>query len=451
MDVPPSPHVAMAANGRLHPEVRMKTHLPPVVAFCLVAFVAGGADWPQWRGPGRTDVSAETGLLKTWPADGPPLLWTFGEAGTGYSGPAVVGDRVYILGARGGTEQVFALDLKTGKEVWSADIGPTFTFKGNTWGEGPRSTPSVDGDLLYALGGQGELVCVETASGKERWRKNMLKDLEGAMSPAAGAWWGYSWSPLVDGVAVICVPGGAKGTLAAVDKKTGDVLWRSAELTDPSTYSSPIVEEVDGSRQYMQMTDFGVAGVAAKDGKLLWNYRRKPPYEDVIITTPVYHDHHVYTTAGFGQGCDLVKITAADGAFNAAKAYANKNMKNTQGGVVLVNEYIYGYSDGRGWVCQDFKTGKVVWDKKKLGAGSLTCADGHLYCYAENEGTAALVEVSKTGYQEKGRFEIPQKAKNRAANGKIWTHPVVANGRLYLRDQEWIFCYDIKDRSAGGR
>jgi outer membrane protein assembly factor BamB len=184
-------------------------------------------DWPQWQGPDRTNVSKETGLLKTWPKDGPKLLWTFEKAGVGYSGPAVVGDRLYTMGGREDTSYVFAIDVKSGKEIWNCPIGKLFK---NGYGDGPRSTPTVDGDFLYALDAQGELICVEIASGKKRWAVNLEKDLKGEMMSG----WGYSESPLVDGDQVVCCPGGKEGTVAALDKKTGKVLWRSKELTDNS-------------------------------------------------------------------------------------------------------------------------------------------------------------------------------------------------------------------------
>jgi outer membrane protein assembly factor BamB len=427
----------------------------PLAGLLTLLSAANAADWAQWRGPDRTDVSAETGLLKSWPKDGPPLRWTYAEAGVGYSGPAVVGERLFTMGARGPTEYLVALDTKTGGEVWATPVGPTFTFKGNSWGDGPRSTPTVDGDRVYALGGQGELVCVEAATGKEVWRISLLKDLDGEVSPAGGGpekiGWGYTESPLIDADRLVCTPGGKQGTMASLDKKTGQVQWRSQELTDPATYSSPVAAGIGGVRQYVQMTDLGVVGVAAQDGRLLWRYIRKPAYTDFVIPTPVIRGDEVYTTVG-GEGCDLIKVTHEGTKFKATKVYSNKNMKNQHGGGVLVDGHVYGFSDGKGWVCQDFKTGKIVWaEKRKLGRGSLTCADGRLYCYTEDGGTAALVEASPAGWKEIGRFALPRESKLHKPNGKIWTHPVVANGRLYLRDQELLFCFDVRDGARGAR
>jgi len=405
-------------------------------------------DWPQWQGPDRSNISKEVGLLKSWPKDGPKLLWTFDKAGVGFSGPAVVGDRLFIMGGREDNSCVFALEVKTGKELWSCPIGKTYR---NSYGDGPRGTPTIDGDSLYALDGQGELICVETASGKKRWSVNMQKDLKGEMMSG----WGYSESVLVDGDQVVCCPGGKEGTVAALDKKTGKVKWRSKELTDKATYSSLVVAEIGGVRQFVQLThkgasDGGIVGVAAKDGKLLWYYPR-PGYNTAVIPTPIVRDDLVYASAGYGAGCDLLQIKRTGEKFEAKELYksSQKNvMKNQHGGVVLVGDSVYGYSDGRGWTCQKLKTGEAAWDDKvKVGRGSLTCVDGYLYCYAESTGEVYLVEASPDSLKLNSKFKTPKQKKE----GSIWTHPVVANGRLYLRDQDLIFCYDVREHAAAAR
>lgn len=441
----------------------MKNRSPIFLTGCLlllpIAIQAG--DWPGWRGPKRDNVADETGLLQTWPKGGPPLLWTYPQAGIGYSDPAVVGDRLFLMGAREGTEYVFALDLKTvkpggtPKEIWSARIGPMFTWKGNSWNAGPSATPTVDGDLLFALGGQGELICVDTTSGKERWRKNLPLDMGAEINPIGGGpekiGWGFTWSPLVDNDHLICVPGGSQGTLAALDKKTGQVVWRSKELADLATYSSPIAIEVSGVRQYVVVTNEAVSGVAAKDGTLLWRYLKKPPYGDVVIPTPISQADSVYVSAGSGAGCDLIKLTLSGQKFRAERVYSNKTMVNQQGGVVLVGDHIYGYSEGKGWVCQELKSGKMAWSQRRaLGRGSLTCADGKLYCYGEDDGTVVLVDATPAGWKEHGRFGLPQQSKLRRPSGKVWAHPVVSHAHLYLRDQDLLFCYDLHEQARGG-
>jgi outer membrane protein assembly factor BamB len=401
------------------------------------------SDWPQWRGPDRTNISHETGLLRSWPEGGPPLLWTYKDAGIGYSGPSIVGDRLFTMGARGDTEYVFALDTGTGKEVWSTAVGPLFT---NGYGDGPRGTPTTDGSVLYALGGQGKLICVETATGKKRWQMDMHSDLQGKMMSD----WGYTESPLVDGEKLMCTPGGDSGTLAALDKNTGKLIWRSTELTDPASYSSCIIADVRGIRQYVVLTGQGVAGVAGDDGRLLWHYvQPEGKYRVAVVATPIFHDNSVYVSADYNAGCDLIKLSPEGRRIKAEKIYSNHNIENHHGGVIFVNGYLYGCSGNTNqrarWVCQDFATGRNVWESSKMEAGSLTGADGMLYCYGQHEGTVALVEVSPDGWKERGRFTIPEQTTNRSPRGGIWTHPVVANGHLYLRDQELLYCYDVKD------
>ncbi len=426
----------------------MKTRTRCLLVFCLLSLTLPvfAADWPQWRGPRRDDVSREKGLLTTWPKGGPQLLWTFEDAGIGYSGPAIVGDRLYTLGGDGDKEHVFALDLTTRKKVWSTPVGP-FYRHGN--GDGPRSTPTVDGDVLFCLTGPGELLCVETKGGKVRWQVNLKKDLGGQM--ASG--WGYSESVLVDGDKVVCTPGGSKGALAALDKGTGKILWRSSDYKARATYSSIIVATIGNVKQYVQVTGSGVAGIAAEDGKLLWQSNQSAHV--ISVSTPVCKGDLVYVSTGYGVGAGAVKVTRDGDAFKAERLYdrdEQKLMMNHHGGFLLVGDHVYGYSDSRGWICQELKTGKLIWRGKgrDFGKGSLTCADGHLYCYTENGGKVALIEASPQEYKEKGRFTIPKRAKsNRHQNA--WTHPVVANGRLYLRDQEYLFCYDVSGQKAARR
>jgi outer membrane protein assembly factor BamB len=427
----------------------MKTRALFVLAVLLVAIPPlSAADWPQWRGPNRDNISSETGLLKTWPKEGPKLLWTGPDIGLGYSGPAVGGDHLYILGTRDKSEYVFALDANTGKELWAVEIGPIFHFQGNNWGDGPRATPTVDGPYLYVLGGQGELICLDIATRKKVWGRNLYKDFNGSVMDNNGpprTGWGYCEGPLVDGDQLVCTPGGNDGLLLALDKKTGQVLWRSKEVKSKAPYSSIIAAEIGGVRQYIQLTEQGVAGVAAKDGRLLWQYAHAN--DDLVVRTPIVHDNCVFTTYSFGSGSDLFRIIPGGGGFQTEKVYSNKNMKNEMGGVVLVGDHLYGYSDNKGWICQEFqkKKGEIVWDeKRKLGKGSVTYADGHLYCFTEEDGIVALVEAKPAKWKENGRFKIPRESTRKAPSGKIWTAPVVANGKLYLRDQELLFCYDIK-------
>ncbi len=415
--------------------------LPVVLMILLLGTAALAADWPQWQGPDRDNVSKETGLLQDWPKGGPKFVWSTDILGSGYSGPAVVGDRVFILGSDGKQDFAIALDANDkGKKVWAVPIGP---FVPNRYGSGPRGTPTVDGDILYALGSAGQLHCLRVADGSRVWAVDLLKDLGGSKPN-----WNYSESPFVDGDKVICTPGGRNGTLAALDKATGKEVWRSKELTAGATYSSVVVTEIGGNRHYVQMTTEGVVGVASRDGKLLWK-QNVAVNGTATIPTPVVNENFVYATSDYGAGCALLKLSGDGGPVKAEVVYKNRNMDNHHGGVVLVDGCIYGCSgnaNGRPckWVCQDFMSGEVAWNNMNFQPGSVTYADGRLYCYGQNDGTALLVEVSKTGFKEHGRFTIPRQAKRREYNNNHWTHPVVANGKLFLRDQELLFCFDVK-------
>jgi outer membrane protein assembly factor BamB len=256
--------------------------------------------------------------------------------------------------------------------------------------------------------------------------------------------WGFAWSPLVDGDRLICVPGGPKGTVAALDKRSGAVLWRSTEATDQAAYASPMPAEIDGVRQYVVLTNQGLLGVGT-DGSVLWRYERHYPTE--VICSPIVQGALVYVTVGDGHGCDLVRIARQDGHFRAEKVYANKNMSNHHSEVVLVGGHIFGASQRRGWVCQSFMSGEVAWSERdQAPPGSVTYADGRLYAYGEAEGAVHLLEASAAGMVVAGQFRIPQSSKSRKPGGKLWTPPVVAGGHLYLRDQELLFCYDVQEK-----
>jgi outer membrane protein assembly factor BamB len=421
--------------------------LSSLFALCSLALAgfAVAADWPQWRGPDRTDVSKETGLLKSWPEGGPKLLWTFREAGEGYSAPAIIGDTLYCMGADDKNESIYALDLKTQTKKWSTPLGPHISLDR---GDGPRGAPTVDGDQIFGMGSQGNLICVKTSTGEKVWLKELKgKDIGGSLSHQ----WGYSESPLVDGDQVVCTPGGKNGAMAAFNKQNGDLIWRSKDWTDSCAYSSIMQAEIGGIRQYVQMTEKGVAGVAAKDGALLWLFARQA---NITIPTPIISGDYVFVASGYGVGDTLIKITKDGDKFKADEAYSDKDIINHHGGVILVDGNLYGYSDGGKWVCKEMIKGNVLWakgkDETKLGKGSLTCADGCFYCYSEDEGTVALVPVSPEGWKEKGRFNVPEKSKTHGTKGggKYWTHPVVSNGKLYLRDKELLWCYDVKGGTA---
>jgi outer membrane protein assembly factor BamB len=541
-------------------------------------------DWPQWQGPDRTAHSKETGLLAEWPKDGPPLAWKVKGLGGGDSTPSVTGGRIYGMSHRGTNEMVWALSEKDGKELWAVRIAPAHSTSWPQSKEGPSATPTVDGDRLYVMGLAGNVVCLHAADGKVVWQRNLKTDFKGR-SPM----WDFRESPLVDGEKVICTPGGEEITMVALNKLTGETIWKSlvpdragggqtqnrgpggnrpnamqsdpvlstldkdqnkelsadeidaaptallkldknqdgklsedevspqrgdgggqgdrprprrgpgimrmmkalsaldadqsgtieeaeiknaavalrkldengdGKLTDdeagmksmspPNTgaaYSSCIAIDFGGQRQYVQLLSMTVAGVSAADGKLLWRYDKPANSMRINISTPIYHDGHVFAATAYGAGGGLARLSkSASGEFTAEEVWFSKSMENHHGGVILHDGALFGANGGNGGgylACLDFKTGEVLWnerdsDKRRVTKGSVAFADGRIY-YRTEEGPIVLIEPSRKEYLERGRFNQPERTDKPA-----WAHPVVANGKLYIRDQDTLFCYDVK-------
>ena len=546
-----------------------------VAAFAQSAF-CGQFDWPQWQGPDRTGVSKETGLLKEWPKDGPPLVWKMKGLGGGDSTPSIAAGRIYGMSHRGEDEIVWALSEKDGKELWAARIGPAYTTSWHQSKEGPSATPTVDGDRLYVMGLAGNLVCLQAGDGKVLWQRSLMADFGGRMPM-----WSYRESPLVDGDKVIGTAGGTETTMVALNKLTGEVIWknfvpekagqtaparpdnrpnvietdlvlssldkdhdktisadelaaaptvlaaldknkdgslsedevvtaspaaggqgrrrggtirmmkahsamdadgdgalnaaeiknatvalrkidanRDAKLTEDevgmkhfgpqetgAAYSSAIAIDFGGQRQYVQFLATTVAGVSAADGKLLWRYDKPANGMKLNISTPIYHDGHVFAASAYGAGGGLARLTKnASGEFAAEEVWFSKNMENHHGGVILHDGALFGANGGNGGgylASLDFKTGEVLWnekdsDKRRVSKGSVAFGDGRIY-YRTEEGPVVLIEPSRKEYQGRGRFTQPERTDKPA-----WAHPVVANGKLYIRDQDTLFCYDVK-------
>ena len=388
--------------------------------------ILAAADWPQWQGPDRTRVSRETGLLKEWPASGPTTTWTANGLGAGYGSMAVAGNRVFVQGMRGRHSIVIALNRADGKEVWSKVLG---AFETNDRGPGPRGTPTVDGDRLYVLSENGDLACLKI-DGSEVWQRNLLRDFGGRQLR-----WLISESPLVDGAYVVVSPGGPGAGMVKLDKMTGKTVWTAKELSDPAGYSSIVAADVQGVRTYMTFTATAGVGVRASDGKLMFRY---PTAANNVanITTPIFSGNKVFFTSAYGTGGGLLDLTAQNGAVSSKEVYFTREMKNHHGGVVLVDGYLYGYNDLI-LTCLEFATGKMMWRDRSVGKGSVTFADGNLYLQSENN-VVGLAEATPTGYREKGRFTIPDKGL------PSWAHPVVSDGRLYVRNQDTMIVYDIR-------
>ena len=563
-------------------------HRAIALALIVAAFaqnvVCGQFDWPQWQGPDRTAHSKETGLLKEWPKDGPPLAWKIKGLGGGDSTPSVVAGRIYGMSHRGSDEVVWALSEKDGKEIWGVRIAPAHSLNWPQSKEGPSCTPTVDGDRLYVIGLAGNVACLQAADGKVIWQRSIVADFKGR-SPM----WSFRESPLVDGDKVICTPGGEEITMVALNKLTGETIWKSlvpdrvgggqtqnrgfggnrpnamqtdlvlstldkdqnkeistdeitaaptallkldknqdsklsedevspqrgegggdaggqrrrrgpgimrmmkansaldadesgtieeaeiknaavalrkldenrdGKLTDEeagrksmgpqntgAAYSSAIAIDFGGQRQYVQLLAMAVAGVSAADGKLLWRYDKPANSMRINISTPIYHDGHVFAASAYGAGGGLARLSkSASGEITAEEVWFSKSMENHHGGVILHDGALFGANGGNGGgylACLDFKTGEVLWNegepsKRRVTKGSVAFADGRIY-YRTEEGPIVLIEASRKEYVERGRFDQPERTDKPA-----WAHPVVANGKLYIRDQDTLFCYDVK-------
>ena len=406
-----------------------------LAALCPAPYAAeprADAPWPQFRGPNRDGLSSEKGLLPGWPSGGPPLAWKAPGVGRGFSSVAVAGGRVFTMGDKDGASHVFALDQKDGKPIWSAKVGkPGGSYAGT------RCTPTADGDRVYGLGQFGDLVCLDVTDGREVWRKSLPADFKGKSGG-----WNYTESPLVDGDKLIVTPGGLEATMAALNKATGEVIWKGVVPGgDTAGYSSAVVSEGAGVRQYVQLMAGGVASFRAADGKLLWRYERFAR-NTANIPTPVVRDDLVFTAAGYGAGGALLRLVKDGDGVKAEEVYFSRDLTNKHGGVVLVGDNLYGDRDDSGRPFRaDFATGKVQWRKtertKGSGSAAVTYADGRLYFRYDN-GWVALAAASPNGYKEISTFKIPNSSSN------SWAHPVVAGGRLYLREQDTLWCYDVR-------
>jgi outer membrane protein assembly factor BamB len=429
----------------------MKSFIRTSAIICVLcaASVSLGGSWAQFRGPNRDDKSNETGLLQSWPEGGPRLLWTINGLGKGFSNISIVDGKIYTMGDRAvgdpndkKSEQfVIAVDMAAHKDAWAAKVGPAWTDPKS----GPRCTPTVDGELLYAIGTSGDLVCLETATGKERWRKNFEKDFGGQMMSK----WAFSESPLVDGDKVVCTPGGEEAAIVALNKKTGETLWKSKipklgdKGKDGAGYASIMISNACGIRQYVQMMGRGVVSVAADDGRFLWGYNNIA--NDVAnIPNVVVDGDYIFCTTSYKTGSALLKLGKDGAVVKAEEVYflGPDKFENHHGGVVLVDGHIYG-GDGQNrgtLVCLEMKTGNIMWKVPPVGkrSAALFYADKRLY-YRYEDGLMALVEATPQEFRLKGTFTPPATNKD-----PKWPHPVILDGKCYLRDGDMLQCYDVK-------
>ncbi|MDA2938522.1 PQQ-like beta-propeller repeat protein [Acidobacteria bacterium AH-259-A15] len=410
--------------------MRFRLFFALLIALVLTGAAVGGMaapDWPQWRGPDRTGVSQEKGLLQEWPPGGPPVVWSITGLGKGYGTVAIQRDHIFVQGTKGKDSVVFCLNRADGKILWSSALGTNLE---QSRGGGPRGTPTVDGERVYILTENGDLACLQTRDSSVVWYRNILRDFKGR-NPN----WLVSESPLIAGNHVIVTPGGPNASVVALDKMSGKTVWTSKELSDRAAYSSCLVADVQGVRTVLAFTASAGVGLRATDGKLMWSYR-PVANRTANVTTPIFHKDKVFFTSAYGTGCALLALKAQGNEVKAEEIYFSRDMQNHHGGVVLVDGYVYGFSN-RILTCMDFETGKRVWRARSVGKGSLTCADGRLYLLSENN-VVGLAEATPEGYREKGRFVIQDEG------WPSWAHPVVSGGKLYIRNQGRLTSYNIK-------
>lgn len=419
-----------------------------VLAACVslqaVPPAAPGGNWPQWRGPLRDGVSTETGLLASWPAAGPPKVWTTTGLGRGFSSISVSGGRIFTMGDRGNGQFVIALDEETGKEIWAARVGANYNSPDDF--NGPRGTPTIDGTMLYAIGAYSDLVAIDIASGKERWRRNLERDFGGQMMSG----WQWSESPLVDGDRVVVTPGVNRAAIVTLDKATGKEIWRAGvprigpKGADGAGYSSIVISNGAGVKQYVQLTGRGLISVRASDGGYLWS--NNAVANDIAnISTPIVKDNLVFASTSYDTGSVLVELIKDEqGGIAARQRYfiPPNRFQSHHGGMVLIGNYLYGgHGQSRGFpVCIELTTGKSMWSQvRNAGEGSaaVVAAEGKLYFRYQN-GTVVLIDANPAGYRESGSFQIPNPFR------LSWPHPVIAGGRLYLREQDALHAYNVK-------
>ncbi len=437
------------------PESRSRVY-PLLFAACVVlagAISLQAGDWPQWRGPARDGKSSDTGLLQDWPDGGPPMLWERDGLGVGFSSLSVSNGRIFTMGDLDDGQYAMALSEANGELIWKTRVGdPHRDDMG-----GPRSTPTTDADRVYLVTTEGDVVCLDATSGGELWRRSLVRDFKGYLMKAMGSYdWKFSESPLVDGDQVVVTPGHIEALMVALNKRTGEEVWHTqghrlgSQGADGAAYSSAVVSEAAGTRQYVQLVGRGLVGVDAKTGRLLWNYNRVA--SDIAnIATPVAHGDYVFASTGYGTGAALVKIGRDGDELRAEEVYFLQagTLQNHHGGLILHDGTIYtGTGHNKGFpIAVDFLTGKVLWGPVRnqgRDSAAVSYADGRLY-FRYQDGRMILVEASPSAYHEHGSFVIPKVEK------PSWSHPVIADGKLFLREQGNLFCYDIRNRQASSK
>lgn len=403
--------------------------------------VAEDGDWPTFRGADRSGVAQDRDLLKVWPEAGPALLWKSSGLGRGYSSPAISNGKIFTMGDGLSTvqdkdEYIICLNLKDGKELWRSKLGPAWTKGQESW-QSSRSTPTVDGDSVYALTAEGMLIKLSTGDGKEAWRKDLKEEFGGKKADS----WGYSESVLIDGDNLICTPGGETNTMVALNKTNGELIWSCKRPGDRGAgHASVVISHPGGKKVYVTTTGTGAMGVDPETGTLLWDYEIIKT--TAVIPTPIIKDDLVFFTAGYGTGGALVRQIRSGDSVTIDEVYpCDPKLQNKHGGVILIGNHLYGDSGDSGSpFCADLESGEVLWKGRGSGKRSacVAAADGHLY-FRYQDGTMTLVRANPQEFEEVSNFTVPGSGERPS-----WAHPVIANGNLYLREGDTLLCYSLR-------
>jgi len=396
-----------------------------LVVWALAASALGGAaaDWPGWRGPRRDGKSPETGLLKQWPEGGPERLWQADGIGKGFSTVAVTGGMVFTTGDIDGRLRIFAFDL-AGKPKWRTDVDAAWTRSH----PGARSTPMIDEGLLYVVSGNGVVACLDAKTGRKRWSRQMSEF--GGGTPG----WGYAETPLIFRDSAIVCPGGRK-CIVALDKKTGKTQWTSRGYSGAAQYGSSIIVPFGRGNVVVTGTRAGIVGVNARNGAFLWS-NSWSANNTANCPTPAYSGAYVFWANGYGKGGVCLKLERSGDGLAARQAWTTRDMNCHHGGYIIHEGYIYG-NNGGGWACLELKSGRKMWEERGVGKGSVCFADGMLYLFGESGGRAGLATCSPRGMEMKGTFRVD-------GSGPSWAYPVVVGGRLYLRYDTHLYCFNVK-------
>ncbi len=401
-------------------------------ASTVLAQAADAPDWPRFHGPNGDNISPDTGLLKKWPEDGPRLIGSVSGIGYGYSGVTISGGMMFTDGNIDDETVITAMDLK-GEKLWQTPNGPAYTASK----EGSRGTPTLDEGRVYHESPLGEVICLDAKTGEKIWSVNILEEFD-----AKNITWALAESVLIDGDNVICCPSGPDAAIVALNKKTGQTVWKAAGTGDKAGYASPTVVEYQGLRMILTMTHDALVGVNADTGELLFHHKHFAKY-GVNALMPIFHDGQVFISSGYGGGSAMVKIDVDGETATATKVWFSKELDNHHGGVMLLGGYLYGAChslNNAQWVCLDWKTGERMYSERGVGKGSVTFADGMLYTLSEKR-DVGLVKPTPDGHELISEFKIPE-----GGEGPTWAHPVVCGGRLLIRHADRLFAYDVKGR-----